>query len=113
MKVPDPLRFVPDEGGGEGITQHDARGSVAVKVAHKPKPVDHHARPKPETWRIKRGVEMIISNVVHLLRYDQSWSRRYPLCASGSPNSALLSIQFTMKPSTAIGTSSLMSGVLS
>ena len=49
MKVPDPLRFVPDEGGGEGITQHDARGSVAVKVAHKPKPVDHHARPEPET----------------------------------------------------------------
>ena len=53
VKVPDPLRFVPDEGGGEGVTQHDPRGSVAVKVAHKPKPVDHHARPEPETWNDK------------------------------------------------------------
>ena len=74
MKVPDPLRFVPDEGGGEGVTQHDASGSVAVKVAHKPKPVDHHARPEPENKRYK-GVEMKL-NVVHLLRYDHSWSRR-------------------------------------
>ena len=55
MKVPDPLRFVPDKGGGEGITQHDPRGSVAVKVAHKPKPVDHHARPEPEKQTMQRG----------------------------------------------------------
>ena len=48
----------------------------------------------------------------NLLTYPWNWSAPRSTCTSGSQKEALLSIQLTMRPLTAIGSSSLMSGVL-